>query len=212
MDKKEILKSVVKVASGLLIGAVAVYGYYNFSILGRFYVDPADLSAATAYLKFKDLKNSFYPRGIPSVYGQELGISFDEVQDAINKVAKYDPTYGSEKIILEDADKRRYTKIGLQIACEYCCAAKTLVSEDGEAACGCDHSQMMRGLTAYIVKNHPDMSDKNILQELTEWKKTYFPRQMFAAELQDLKKRGDTAVEGIINEFPDFLPSMVGKC
>jgi len=171
-----------------------------------------DEEAAQAFLKFREIKNSFIPSGIPAVYGQELNISFDQVQDAINKVAPLDPTYGQKKITLTGADLERYIKIGSQTSCQYCCGATTLVFENGEAACGCDHSQMMRGLAAYLIKNHPEMSDEQILKELNTWKITYFPKQTLTAELDRRLKAGETEIQAILEEFPEFLPQMVGGC
>ena len=55
-----------------------------------------ELAAASAYLKFKKIKASHLPSGIPDIYGQELNISFDKVQDAINKVRVFGPTHGKE--------------------------------------------------------------------------------------------------------------------
>ena len=88
-----------------------------------------------------------------------------------------------------------------------------MTKEDGTAACGCDHSQMMRGLTAYLIKNHPqEFTDEQILEELTKWKKTYFPKQTLSAELDKMAKAGEPGIEQILKEFPDFLPQMVGGC
>ena len=177
-------------------------------------VSDEDLSAASAYLKFKKVKSSFIPAGIPAVYGEELGISFDNVQDAINKVRVFGPTYGKadKKITLTGENLERYTNIGLQIACEFCCSAKTLVKKDGTAACGCAHSIMMRGLAAYLVENHPELSDKQILDELQTWKVTYFPKQTLTAKLGEMEKAGDEGIKSILKEFPGFLPKMVGGC
>ena len=183
-------------------------------------VDLEDLSAeelaiAKTFIKFKKIKYEFIPSGTPDIYGQELDISFDEVQEAINKVRVYGPTYGEEeeKIILEGDDLERYKKIGEAIACEYCCGVKTLTKEDGTAACGCAHSIMMRGLAAYLIKNHPDeFNNEQILDELEKWKITYFPKQTLSSELAEMKKAGDTGIALILEEFPDFLPQMVGGC
>ncbi|MEE8423001.1 MAG: hypothetical protein V3S49_00510, partial [Thermodesulfobacteriota bacterium] len=105
-----------------------------------------------------------------------------------------------------------YTNIGSQISCQYCCRAKTLVKEDGKAACGCAHSIMMRGLAAYLLKNHPEFSDERILEELNTWKVTYFPKQTLTAKLQEMEKTNEEGIKEILNEFPDFLPRMVGGC
>lgn len=172
----------------------------------------ADIASAAAYLKFKKIKESFIPSGTPAVYGQELGLSFDAVQDAIDKVAPLDLTYGQEKITLTGTDLERYIKIGSQTSCEYCCGATTLVFEDGSAACGCAHSQMMRGLAAYLIKNHPEFSDEQILKELNTWKITYFPKQTLSSYLEEMKARGEEGIEQLLSEFPEFMPEMVGGC
>jgi hypothetical protein len=174
----------------------------------------ADLSAAAAYLKFKRVKSSFMPSGVPDIYGQELNVSFDNVQDAINKVRAFGPTYGTgtRKIVLAGENLERYINIGQQIACEYCCSAKTLVRRDGVAACGCAHSIMMRGLAAYLIENHPELSDERILEELNTWKIAYFPKKTLMARLGEMEKAGDTGIKEIQKEFPDFLPKMVGGC
>lgn len=210
--------SLVLLLTGIIIGGLIVFGYYNIK---DEQVSPktssqnvSDLAAATAYLKFKKIKASFFPSGIPDVYGQELNISFDRVQDAINKVRVFGPTYGKEgkKIILTGADLKRYTSIGSQISCQYCCKAKTLVRKDGNAACGCAHSIMMRGLAAYLLKSPPELSDEQILKELNTWKIAYFPKQTLTAKLQKMEKAGEEGIKEILNEFPDFLPRMVGGC
>lgn len=174
----------------------------------------SDSDASAAYIKFRKIKKSFIPSGVPAVYGQELSVSFDEVQDAINKIKLFGPTYGSEdkKIVLSGSDLERYIRIGSQTACEYCCGVTTLVEPNGDASCGCAHSIMMRGLSAYLIKNHPNLSDDEILAELNIWKRTYFPKQTLSAELYRLEEAGDSDIAIILKEFPDFLPQMVGGC
>lgn len=232
---KKIPDSLIFIFIGIIIGTGMVYSYYNFKNpqfqksseeettdkvqssacdiedldLSQ---EEKDLKSAAAYLKFKEIKNSFIPSGIPEIYGEELKISFDQVQDAINKVAPFDLTYGKRKIDLNNGELNRYIDIGSQIACEYCCGATTLVFENGEAACGCEHSQMMRGLSAYLIKNHPELSNEQILEELRKWKITYFPKQTLSKKLIELENSGESGIEEILNEFPDFLPQMVGGC
>lgn len=208
---------------GIIVGGIAVYGYFNFKtkkIPDEKRVEPtidfnsrSEQDEAMAYLKFKAIKKAFNPTGVPEVYGKELNISFDQVQEAINKVAPFDLTYGNNKIDLNTEEKKRYVDIGSQIACEYCCGVQTLVFENGEAACGCDHSQMMRGLAAYLIKNHPqEFTNEKILEELSKWKITYFPKQTLSKELDRLAKSEEPGIEQILKEFPDFLPQMVGGC
>lgn len=215
--KKNILFSLVLFLLGLVLGGAAVYGYFNFVVpekaSSKVIQNFSNIEkAAAAYLKFKEIKENTIPSGVPEIYGKELNISFDQVQEAINKVAPFDLTYGKNKIELNSQEMERYIKIGLQTACKYCCGAQTLVFENGEAACGCDHSQMMRGLAAYLIKNHPELSDDKILQELNTWRATYFPKQSLTEKLAEMEKAGDSSIKEILEEFPEFLPQMVGGC
>lgn len=226
------LRYLVLILIGITIGGVAVYGVLNSNILketssnGTASISQAacelsnpeeessDLRVAAAYLKFKEIKDSHIPSGVPAVYGQELNISFDQVQDAINKVKVFGPTYGQEgkKIALTGADLERYINIGSQTACKYCCGAKTLVRRDGQAACGCAHSIMMRGLAAYLIQNHPELSDDQILEELNTWRITYFPKQTLTEKLTEMEQAGEPGIKEILEEFPEFMPQMVGGC
>lgn len=169
--------------------------------------------------------------GVPEIYGQELGVSFDSVQQSINVMRQYDPTYGNNKITLAGEDLERYINIGLRISCEYCCSAKSIIRNDGQAACGCAHSIAMRGLLAYLVQNHGvEYTDDELLRELARWKGMYFPKQMIkkmAAQLQNSDYTPDTASLALGLKLPDYgegskgaplpseienLPSMVGGC
>jgi hypothetical protein len=214
MSKTLVVSLLVIPISGF--GGFMIGNYYNINGEqgNQCPLSESDLTAASAYLKFKNVKSSFIPTGIPAVYGQELNISFDEVQDAINKVRVMGPTYGKgdKKIVLTGENLKRYTNIGQQIACEYCCKATTLVRKNGVAACGCAHSIMMRGLTAYLIEKHPELSDDQILDELRAWKITYFPKETLTAKLAQMEKGGDEEIKVILKEFPDFLPKMVGGC
>ncbi len=119
------------------------------------------------------------PKGIPSVYGSELGISYDDVSpvspaladQTIRKLAAYDTD-----ITLDGEDLDRYIVIGLSISCEYCCGAKSIIFPNGAAACGCAHSYAMRGLAKYLIQNHgEEFSDEQIVEELGKWKVLFFP-------------------------------------
>lgn len=234
---KNLLNSLVLVLIGIIVGGVVGYGISNPNILketlpkgtASISQTTCDLSgqtlsteainsdsanAATAYLKFKEIKESHIPTGVPAVYGEELSISFDQVQDAINKVRVYGPTYGREgkKITLTGQDLERYINITSQTSCQYCCGVKALIREDGSAACGCAHSIMMRGLAAYLIKNHPELSDGQILDELNTWKITYFPKQTLTEKLSEMEKTGEPGIKEILEEFPEFMPQMVGGC
>jgi len=170
-------------------------------------------------------------QGVPDVYGEELGVMFDQVPQSNNILRQFDPTYGKKKITLTGAALQRYIDVGMKIACEYCCGAKGLVRPDGEAACGCAHSQSMRGLAAYLIQNHGDKyTNDEILRELARWKSVYFPKQMItklAEQLQGAKDFTPDTASLVLNvELPEYeggkgaplpseikdLPGMVGGC
>ena len=117
------------------------------------------------------------PKGIPEIYGKELSVSYDDVSpnnpqlaDAtIRKLTAYENKNLSADLM------KRYINIGNSIACEYCCGANSLIFSNGERACGCAHSYAMRGLAKYLLINHPDMTDLEILNELGKWKVLFFP-------------------------------------
>ena len=170
-------------------------------------------------------------QGAPAVYGEELGVSFSKVQPSIDVMRQFDPGYGNQKITLTGEELTRYIDIGLRISCEYCCGALSIIFKDGSAACGCAHSQAMRGLAAYLLKNHGSAySNDQILQELARWKGMFFPKQMIAKMANALSTgtyTPDTAALTLGYTLPQYglagknaplpseinnLPSMVGGC
>jgi len=121
--------------------------------------------------------SNIIPKGMPLVYGEELEVNYDDISadnpklaDAtIQKLTAY------EDMQLDNATMTRYIRIGNSIACEYCCGAQSLIFSNGQRACGCAHSYAMRGLAKYLLINHPEMSDIDILSELGKWKVLFFP-------------------------------------
>ncbi len=140
------------------------------------------------------------PKGIPDVYGKELGVSFDDISP--NDQSKADSTIRTlgvldTQIQLTGDLLQRYIDAVSQISCEYCCGAKSIIFESstgkykaGDSACGCAHSYAMRGLAKYLLKNHADeFSNDQILEELGKWKTLFFPEQI-TQKAQILKERG----------------------
>ncbi len=121
--------------------------------------------------------SNIIPKGVPAIYGKELGVSYDDISpnnqkladDTIDKLTEY------EDIALNGELLQRYIRIGSSISCEYCCGAKAIIFSNGERACGCAHSYAMRGLAKYLLTEHPDMADEEILIELGKWKVLFFP-------------------------------------
>lgn len=171
------------------------------------------------------LADRIIPKGIPAIYGKELGVSYDDPVAAMTVLSPLDD--GTQ---LSAEQNARYTKIVLQISCEYCCGAESIIFANGQAACGCQHSYVMRGLAKYLITKHgTEYSDEQVLEELGKWKTLFFPKQILTKAMQfeaagkaintiDLtsnKYRGFTAsaagqsgsAQGVAN-----LPNMVGGC
>lgn len=169
------------------------------------------------------------PKGTPIIYGNELGVSFDDVSAAdpqranetIASLSAFDREASEKLIELSGNEKERYIKIASQIACEYCCGAKSLIFDDGKRACGCAHSYAMRGLAKYLLQNHPsDFTDDQILEELGKWKTLFFPG-VLAQKAQVLKEKGielnyinlaSNRYRGIEKGAPQGSGQMVGGC
>src|SRR3989344_1845318 len=77
------------------------------------------------------------PTGMPEIYGKELGISYDDISPSDPR--KADASIGvladlDTSITLTGDDLQRYIIIGLQISCEYCCGAESIIFSNGQAA------------------------------------------------------------------------------
>ncbi len=183
----------------------------------------------------KDALNLIILKGIPAVYGLEMGGSFDDVQGAINVMRQFDPydlRPGGKRIIPQGENFQRYIAIAGKISCEFCCNATSIIDQkNGQFACGCAHSMALRGLAAYLVEKHGiEYSNDEILRELARWKGMYFPKQMIkkvSDQLQNGKYTPDIASIILGLDLPKYaeasssaplpsdienLPSMVGGC
>lgn len=166
------------------------------------------------------------PTGMPTIYGQELEVSYDDVSpnnqqlaDAtIRKLAAIDTSE-----TLTGANLQRYIDILYYqengISCEFCCGARSVIFENGEPACGCAHSYAMRGLAKYLIKFHGDeFSDEQILEEIGKWKVLFFPgiheQKADILESQDIEMNyinlASNAYRGI--EQGQASGGMVGGC
>lgn len=70
------------------------------------------------------------PKGVPAIYGKELGVSFDDV--SVNDAQRADATIKKlgnldNTLTLSGANLERYVAIASQISCEYCCGAKSII-------------------------------------------------------------------------------------
>jgi hypothetical protein len=177
----DMISNLEKVTSFVLIVALALT-VFNSVQIGQLKGSVATgmVSADGAQLSTVDV----IPKGIPKIYGQELGVSYDDVsavspQRADAAIAKLGNLDNS--ITLEGDDLQRYISIVSGISCEYCCGAPSIIFSNGEAACGCAHSYAMRGLAKYLITKHgSEFTDDEILEELGKWKALFFPTQMTA--------------------------------
>ena len=137
------------------------------------------------------------PQGVPAIYGEELGIRYDDVSatdpkkadETINLLGNIDRVE-----TLEGAELERYIDILYKqyngIACEYCCGARSVIFSNGEPACGCAHSYAMRGLAKYLIKYHGnEITDEEILTEVGKWKTLFFPG-ILEGKAQAMKSSG----------------------
>ncbi len=133
------------------------------------------------------------PKGVPKIYGSELGVSFDDVSASnptlanavISKLGKLDVS-----LELQGDDLKRYIAITSRISCEYCCGADSIIFSNGQPACSCAHSYAMRGLAKHLIKNHgSEYTDDEVLEELGKWKTLFFPGKM-SVKAKVLKDRG----------------------
>src|SRR3989344_1243003 len=122
---------------------------------------------------------SVIPAGIPEIYGNGLGVAYDDIsaydqQKADLTIRKLG--YLDDATSLNEDELKRYIGIASKISCEYCCGADSIIFSNGQAACGCAHSYAMRGLAKYLIKNHgTEFTDDEILEELGKWKVLFFP-------------------------------------
>lgn len=141
---------------------------------------PSDVAGST-----EEANQQFsFPTGTPAAYGEELDVRYGDVsQDNPDRAEKTIRKFASyESIELSENERERYINIlylmNGGISCEYCCEARSVITEDGEPGCGCSHAAAMRGLTKYLLENNGNqMTDREIFEEVSKWKTRYFPTQ-----------------------------------
>ena len=231
-DKPKKGNLIEKITVGLLV-VIALVTLYNATQMRGFesgsatgaVVDPAmSMEQPVEQSVTSEMQEQITPKGIPEIYGKELGVSFDDV--SAENPEKADATLGKmgtldRQISLSGKDKERYISIASKISCEYCCGADSVITSDGKAACGCSHSAAMRGIAKYLIKNHPsEYTDDQILEEMGKWKTLSFPGKI-AAKAAVLQGKGielnyinlaSNKYRGIENEAPASAGGMVGGC
>ena len=172
----------------VVLGGLFVYNSFRISSLSN--VNAPVTGAAVVNANPVKL-----PSGIPAMYGSELSVSYDKVQESMDILNQYDDiqdgSRGSKAITLSNDLQSRYIKIGMSIGCEFCCGAQALISKNGQPACGCAHSGAMRGLAKYLLQTLAShFSDQDILNELVKWKTLFFPQQMASTNNQPTQVGG----------------------
>ncbi len=137
--------------------------------------------------------SAILPKGVPRLYGSELGVSYDDV--SASNQQKADATISrlgqlDNSIRLNSEQANRYISIALNISCEYCCGTESIIFSNGQPACGCQHSYAMRGVAKYLISRHgSDFTDSEILEEMSKWKTLFFPSQI-SQKASVLKEKG----------------------
>ncbi len=175
--KKKDIEFVVQMVAIVVLAGLLMYSFGKTSNSGT------NIISGTGSVIGTVSASEIMPTGVPSVYGEELKIKYDDVSASTPQLA--DSTIKVLSNIdrsetLTGADLQRYISVLYEkedgISCEFCCGAKSVIRDDGSAACGCAHSYAMRGLAKYLIKFHGDeFSDEEILEEVAKWKVLFFP-------------------------------------
>ena len=174
-ENYEIKKEKNKTEFYVQLGIIAILALVIVFNAGKIYSSPKIDGLATGVTAVSAL--GVIPQGVPLVYGNEMGVSYNDVSP--NNLALAEATIAKltqyEDMQLNSEQMKRYIKIGSSISCEYCCGAEAIIFPNGERVCGCAHSYAMRGLAKYLLTKHPNMTDDEILSELGKWKVLFFP-------------------------------------
>ncbi len=181
-NKKEIME---KLTIGLLIATIfiMIFNVVNVGKLKNIETSSEIPKLNTNIQTVKSVPSiDVLPKGIPKIYGSELGVKYDDVSGS--NLQKAEDTIGrlgtlDKEISLSGEDKNRYISIASRISCEYCCGTDSIIFASGEPACGCSHSFAMRGIAKYLIKYHgKEFSDDGILEEMGKWKTLFFPDKL----------------------------------
>ena len=207
----------------LLVAFIAVMVFNSYMI---FAISPSSHTSTRKSIALtgdpvQDAINQVIPTGTPD-YGPALGVSFDDPVAGLSVTSRLHRQIPTSS--LSQADLQRYINITTRISCEFCCSAPSVTDSSGRDLCGCAHALSFMGLSKYLIMNYPEMTDEDVLWELTKWKALYYPRNMVekgAAALQngleltpevlndrDLLNKIDG---GNLNDIGS-LPQMVGGC
>jgi len=189
-ENYEIKKEKTKTEFYVQLGIIAILALVIVFNAGKIYSSSGAIGGFATGITAVSA-SEIIPKGVPAVYGREIGVSYDNISP--NNPGLADATIAKltnyENMQLTSDQMNRYIKIGMSISCEYCCGAQAIIFSNGERACGCAHSYAMRGLAKYLLTKHSDMSDEEILSELGKWKVLFFPG-IHQQKAQVLEARG----------------------
>lgn len=207
-----------KIVYTLLIAAFVVVAYNQLmlsNISGKMTAQKTtEAQAGQPEIKYSSFAlqqaiDNVIPRGVPEDYGAILGVDYEKPEEALNIMSALDgDLYEDGKIKFSDLSvnaQQRYIKMGMSVACEFCCGATTLIQRNGQPACGCAHSAAMRGLMKYLL-NNTEMTDEQIMDEVLKVKSISFPQQMVQRYME---QSGSVQATG---QSIRGLPQQVGGC
>lgn len=193
---------------------LVMFNQYNIAQIGSELSAPTTSSAAVAQVQLsgdplQDAINVAIPTGTPEIYGNEIGVSFDDPIASLDILDSYDRrALAIDFNTMTDEQKQRYIYVGQRTTCEYCCGATSNVFKDGRPACGCAHSAAMRGVAKYIITEHgAEYTDDQIITEMNRWKALFFPKQTIQKVLAAQQETGQLDASAL-----NDLPGMVGGC
>lgn len=150
----------------------------------------------------QDTLNTVVPQGTPE-YGQEVGVSFDDPITSQH-------TWGAmeRSIQLTPEQQKRWQHIVGSFTCDYCCGSPkqpTIITQ-----CGCAHAAAWRGMAKYFIQKYGDqVTDEQIMGELTKWKALWYPGPTVKRVVQEQSLSGGAPSAPVnLNQ----LPQMVGGC
>ncbi len=150
----------------------------------------------------QDALNMLVPTGTPE-YGQEAGVSFDDPIGAQRVWGGYE-----RSVQLSPEQQKRWEGIVGKFTCDYCCGSPqrpTIITH-----CGCAHARAWRGAAKWFIQKYGDqVTDEQIMGELSKWKALWYPGPTVKRVLQEqsLSEGGSSEPVKL-----DELPSMVGGC
>ena len=123
-EKKE-TNSTEKAISILLVLALVLTVFNQFQVLSITSGKQGEIPTGMGIVQAEVM-----PTGMPKIYGQELGIKYDNVNQ--NNPALADKTIEimaniDRTMNLQGEDLERYIDIVSQISCEYCCGAESII-------------------------------------------------------------------------------------